>query len=65
MSSGSGNIDLLMIRELKYHAECQILNSIDDFMNETGVDVDEVEYEPVLNANGAVVSFRVRLVAEV
>jgi hypothetical protein len=54
-----------MIRELKFHAESQILDIIDDFMNETRLDVDDVEYEPVLNANGQVVSFRIRLVAEV
>lgn len=58
-------MDLIMIRELKFHAESQILDIIDDFMNETSLDVDDVEYEPVLNANGQVVSFRVRLVAEV
>ena len=58
-------MDLVMIRELKHHAESQILDIIDDFMNETTLDVDDVEYEPVLNANGQVVSFRVRLVAEV
>lgn len=58
-------MDLVMIRELKHHAESQILDIIDDFMNETSLDVDDVEYEPVLNANGQVVSFRVRLVAEV
>lgn len=58
-------MDLVLIRELKHHAESQILDIIDDFMNETTLDVDDVEYEPVLNANGQVVSFRVRLVAEV
>lgn len=58
-------MDLIMIRELKFHAESQILDIIDDFMNETSLDVDDVEYEPVLNANGQVVSFRIRLVAEV
>lgn len=58
-------MDLIMIRELKFHAESQILDIVDDFMNGTSLDVDDVEYEPVLNANGQVVSFRVRLVAEV
>lgn len=58
-------MDLVLIRELKFHAESQILDIIDDFMNETSLDVDDVEYEPVLNANGQVVSFRVRLVSEI
>lgn len=54
-----------MIRELKLDAERQILNIISDFMNETKLDVDDVEYEPVYNGIGEVVSFKVRIVSEI
>lgn len=54
-----------MIRELKFHAERQIQQVIVDFMNETGLDVQDMEYDAMYNPVGEVVSYHVRLVVEV
>ena len=58
-------MDLVMIQELKLHAEQQIQRVIADFMNETGLDVQEMLYDTVTNPCGEVVSYHVRLVVEV
>lgn len=58
-------MDLVMIQELKLDAEQQIQRVIADFMNETGLDVQEMLYDTVMNPCGEVVSYHVRLVVEV
>ena len=58
-------MDLVMIRELKLDAEQQIQRVIGDFMNEIGLDVQDMEYDAMYNPVGEVVSYHVRLVVEV
>ena len=58
-------MDLVMIRELKLDAERQIQQVIADFMDETGLDVQDMEYDAMYNPVGEVVSYHVRLIVEV
>lgn len=58
-------IDLVMIRELKSDAETQITRILNDYMNETGLDVDELVYDVIRNPLGQVVSYHIRIVSEV
>ncbi len=54
-----------MIRELKLDAEQQIQRVIADFINETGLDVQDMEYNTVFNPDGDLVSYLIRLIVEV